>query len=57
MSAELSAKQIPHQSLVLKEKVEHCCKQFSLRDISATLRDISILRAVSSKTKLNSQRD
>ena len=56
MSAELSAKQIPHQSLVLKDKVEHCCKEFSLRDISTTLWDISSLRAVSSKTKLNSQR-
>ena len=35
--AKLSAKQIPHQSLVLKDKVEHCCKEFSLRDISTTL--------------------
>ena len=57
LSAKLSAKQIPHQSLVLKDKVEHCCKEFSLRDISTTLWDISSLRAVSSKTKLNSQRD
>ena len=57
MSAKLSKKQIPHQSQVLKDKVKRCWKKFSFRDISTTLWDHSVFRAVSPTLKLNSQGD
>ena len=53
------AKQKPNPSLIIsfKDRVEHCWKKFSFRNISTTVWDHPLFWAVSPKTKLNSQRD
>ena len=47
----------PSSIISFKDKGEHCLKKFSFRNISTTARDHPMLRAVSPKTKLNSQHD
>ena len=47
----------PLSLISFKDKGEHCLKIFSFRNIYTTVRDHPIFRAVSLKTKLNSQRD
>ena len=51
------AKKNSSSIISFKDKEEHYLKKFSFRNISTMVRDHPMLRAVSPKTKLNSQHD